>query len=173
MFVRKRSSRASTGIRVTRGRAGFQARVTSRYRSSLQAPARPFLQIRSELDSAILPRSWPTATRAPAPRSRRWRCAWRDTARATTQARGTSGRATTTCHSKKADEADTSRCSDGVVSDTRPCPWSTCLGWSADSLGSVDERVAELATECVPRFDSLPRLCEQSLGLDRQFVFLG
>ena len=42
----------------------------------------------------------------------------RGTARATTQARGTNGRATKTCRSKGADRADTSRCADGVVSDT-------------------------------------------------------
>ena len=58
-----------------------------------------------------------TAIPARGPRWRRSRCAARGTARATTQARGTSGRATTTCRSKRAD-ADTPRCADGVVSDT-------------------------------------------------------
>src|SRR5439155_11696527 len=156
----------------TRARAGFRARVTSPCRSSSRAPASPCRRIRSELDSAIRPRSWPTAIRAPAPRSRRWRCAWRDTAHATTQARGTSGRATTTCRSKEAVGNPHVSLRHGLVSDTRPCLGWSRLDRSGDSLGSVDETRAELAAQRVPGFDPLGGFGEQRAGVDRQPLLL-
>src|SRR2546426_8957409 len=57
--------------------------------------------------------------------------------------------------------------SHGLVSDTRPCPGRSRLDGSGDSLGRVDERVAEITAERVPRFDPLSRCGEQSLGVDR------
>jgi hypothetical protein len=42
-----------------------------------------------------------------------------------------------------------------------------CLGRSGDSLGGVDERVAELTAQLVPRFDSLARFGEELAGVDR------
>src|SRR5580765_6376758 len=156
------SSEASTAIRATPGRAGSQVHATCPSRICSPVPASLFPPIRSVRVSAIQTTSLPIATRALAPRSRRSRSAPPATEPATTPARGTSGRVTTTCRSSEASPEQ-------LGSD----PGSFGLSRGRDALGCFDEAGTHVPAELVPLVDPLPGLREQHVLVDRKvFLFL-
>src|SRR5919201_1280070 len=163
MSARTPSSRGSRAIRAIRARDTFRARATCTCRSSSRGRVNPCPPTTSARGSVTPRRSWPTATRARAPRWRRSRSARRATTRATTPAHGTSGRATPSCRRNGARRVK-DRASNTVL-----------LARSSrrrDPLGDVDEGVAERAAQLVPAFDPVPGLSTQSRTVELERLVL-